>query len=125
LNAVKAGAERTYKGFQKIQPILKKVKPIVSPRNTLLGFLFMSVIPASTLAAPNPVDDLPGWTGNVTVALMLASKLPTILLVWSLVANGSTLASQLQLLLLVCMCWFRFIFPKCRLGHKGVEVYGR
>jgi hypothetical protein len=25
----------------------------------------------------------------------------------------------------VCMCWFRFIFPKCRLGHKGVEVYGR
>jgi hypothetical protein len=73
LNAVKAGAERTYKGFQKIQPILKKVKPIVSPRNTLLGFLFMSVIPASTLAAPNPVDGLPGWTGNVTVALMLAS----------------------------------------------------
>jgi hypothetical protein len=73
LNAVKAGAERTYKGFQKIQPILKKVKPIVSPRNTLLGFLFMSVIPASTLAAPNPVDGLPGWTSNVTVALMLAS----------------------------------------------------
>jgi hypothetical protein len=73
LNAVKAGAERTYKGFQKIQPILKKVKTIASPRNTLLGFLFMSVMPASALAAPNPipdVDGLPGWTGNVTVTLI-------------------------------------------------------
>ena len=41
LNVVKAGAKRIHKGFQKIQPLLDKVKPIVNPRNALLGFLFM------------------------------------------------------------------------------------
>ena len=76
LNVVKAGAKRTHKGFQKIQPVLKKIKPIVNTRNALLGFLFMSVMPSSALAAPNPipeVKDLPSWTGNVTVAMILAS----------------------------------------------------
>ena len=76
LNVVKASAKRTYKGFQKIQPVLKKVKPIVNPRNALLGFICMSVLsPSPSLAAPNPlpdVPDLPGWTGNVTVAALLA-----------------------------------------------------
>ena len=76
LNLVKAGAKRTHKGFQKVQPVVKKVKVIVNPRNALLGFLFMSILPSSTLAAPNPIPDveglLPGWTGNVTVAVMLA-----------------------------------------------------
>ena len=53
LNLVKAGAKRTHKGFQKIQPVLKKVKPIVNPRNALLGFLFMSVLsPSLALAVP-------------------------------------------------------------------------
>ena len=76
LNVVKAGAKRTHKGFQKIQPVLKKVKPIVNPCNALLGLLLMSVMPSSALAAPNPVPDvpgLPGWTGNVTVSIMLAT----------------------------------------------------
>ena len=76
LNVVKAGAKRTYKGFQKIQPVLKKVKPIVNPRNALLGFLFMSVLrPSLALAVPNPIPDvpeLPGWKGNITVAVILA-----------------------------------------------------
>lgn len=38
--------------------------------------LIAIIIPGKALAAPNPipdVDGLPGWTGNVTVALMLAS----------------------------------------------------
>ena len=68
LNVVKAGAKRTHKGFQKIQPVLKKVKPIVNPRNALLGFLFMSVMPSSALAALNSLPDvegLPGWTGRL------------------------------------------------------------
>ena len=47
LNVVKAGAKRTHKGFQKIQPVLKKVKPFVNPRNALLGFLFMSIMPTA------------------------------------------------------------------------------
>ena len=75
LNLVKAGAKRTHRGFQKVQPVVKKVKVIVNTRNALLGFLFMSILPSSALAAPNPipnVDGLPGWTGNVTVALMVA-----------------------------------------------------
>lgn len=69
LNLVKAGAKRTHKGFQKVQPVVKKVKVIVNPRNALLGFLFMSILPSSALAAPNPIPDveglLPGWTGNL------------------------------------------------------------
>jgi len=76
LNVVKAGGKITYKGFQKIQPVLKKVKPIVNPRNALLGFLFMSVLsPSLSLAVPNPIPDvpeLPGWKGNITVAVILA-----------------------------------------------------
>jgi hypothetical protein len=79
LNVVKAGAKRTYKGFQKIQPVLKKVKPIVNPRNALFEFLIMSLLPSTALAIPiqmpNPipdVPDLPGWTGNVTVSMLLA-----------------------------------------------------
>jgi len=76
LNVFKAGAKRTHKGFQKIQPVLNKVKPIVNPRNALLGFLVMSVLsPSAALAAPNPipdVDGLPGWTGNLTVSLILS-----------------------------------------------------
>ena len=47
LNVFKAGAKRTHKGFQKIQPVLNKVKPIVNPRNALLGFLVMSVLSPS------------------------------------------------------------------------------
>ena len=76
LNVVKACAKRTHKGFQKIQPVLKKVKPIINPRKALLGFLFMSVMPLPALAALSPipdVDGLPGWTGNLTVAMVLAS----------------------------------------------------
>ena len=75
LNLVKAGAKRTHRGFQKVQPVVKKVKVIVNPRNALLGFLFMSILPSCALAAPNPipeVKDLPGWTGNLTVAIFLA-----------------------------------------------------
>ena len=76
MNVVKAVAKRTYKDFQKIEPVLNKVKPIVNPRNALLGFLVMSVLqPSAALAAPNPipdVDGLPGWTGNVTVAAILS-----------------------------------------------------
>ena len=76
LNVFKTGAKRTHKGFQKIQPILNKVKPIVNPRNALLGFIVMSVLsPSAALAVPNPipdVDGLPGWTGNLTVAMMLS-----------------------------------------------------
>ena len=64
LNVVKAGAKRTHKDFQKIQPVLNKVNPIVNPRNALFGFLVMSVLqPSSALADPNPVPevkDLPG-----------------------------------------------------------------
>jgi hypothetical protein len=36
----------------------------------------MSVMPSPALAVPNPildVDGLPGWTGNLTVAMVLAS----------------------------------------------------
>tara|TARA_B110001452_G_C15039147_1_gene362954 strand:- start:54 stop:626 length:573 start_codon:yes stop_codon:yes gene_type:complete len=77
LNVVKAGAKVTYKGFQKIQPVLKKVKPIINPRSAVLGFLFMSLFsPSSAFAAPNPipdVPDLPGWTGNLTLAAVLAT----------------------------------------------------
>ena len=76
MNVVKAGAKRTHKGFQKIQPVLKKVKPIVNPRNALLGFIFMSVLnPLPSLAVPNSIPDVPGldgWQGNVTVAIILA-----------------------------------------------------
>ena len=75
LNLVKAGAKRTYRGFQKSTTSGKKVKIIVNPRNALLGFLFMSILPSHALAAPNPIPDvegLPGWTGNVTVAMLLA-----------------------------------------------------
>ena len=69
LNIVKAGAKRTQKGFQKIQPVLNKVKPLVNPRNALLGFLVMSVLsPSMALASPNPVPDV----GNVTVSLILS-----------------------------------------------------
>ena len=69
LNVVKAGAKRTHKGFQKIQPVLNKVKPLVNPRNALLGFLVMSVLsPSMALASPNPVPDV----GNVTVSLILS-----------------------------------------------------
>jgi hypothetical protein len=67
LNVVKAGAKRTHKGFQKIQPVLKKVKPSVNPRNALLGFFVMSLIPSSALAAPNPMPDVDGrldWQSN-------------------------------------------------------------
>ena len=75
-NVVKAGAKITKKGFQKVQPVLSKVKPIINPRNVLLGFILMSFLkPSLALAVPNPepdVNDLPGWTGNVTVALLLA-----------------------------------------------------
>ena len=64
LNVVKAGAKRTHKGFQKIQPVLKKVKPIVNPRNALLGFLFMSVLsPSPSSAGPNPLPDVPKLPG--------------------------------------------------------------
>lgn len=76
LNVVKSGAKITHKGFQKIQPVLKKVKPIVNPRNALLGFLFMSVLsPSLSLAVPSPIPDvpeLPGWKGNITVAVIIA-----------------------------------------------------
>jgi len=52
LNVVKASAKRTHKGFQKIQPLLNKVKPIVNPRNALFGFLVMSLPqPSAALAA--------------------------------------------------------------------------
>ena len=44
LNVVKAGAKRTHKGFQKIQPVLNKVKLIVHPRNALFGFLIMRLL---------------------------------------------------------------------------------
>jgi hypothetical protein len=60
LNLVKAGAKRTHKGFQKVQPVVKKVKVIVNPRNALLGFLFMSILHSSALAAPNPIPDVEG-----------------------------------------------------------------
>ena len=102
LNVVKASAKRTYKGFQKIQPVLKKVKPIVNPRNALFGFITMSLLPspASALQMPNPipdVPDLPGWTGKVTVSMLLAEFVQeTVPLVWLLAANGSTLQSLLQ-----------------------------
>jgi hypothetical protein len=77
LNLVKTGAKRAHKGFQKVQPVVKKVKVIVNPRNALLGFLFMSIVPSPALAlqTPNPIPDvpsLPGWTGNMTLAVMLA-----------------------------------------------------
>ena len=60
LNVFKTGAKRTHKGFQKIQPILNKVKPIVNPRNALLlGFIVMSVLsPSAALAVPNPIPDV-------------------------------------------------------------------
>ena len=76
LNVVKAGAKRTYKGCQRIQPLSNKLKPIINPRNALLGILFMSFLgPSAALAAPNPipeVKDLPGWTGNITLASVIA-----------------------------------------------------
>jgi hypothetical protein len=76
LNVVKASAKRTYKGFQKIQPVLKKVKPIVNPRNALFEFLIMSLLSSTALAIPiqmpNPIPDLLGWTGNVMVSMLLA-----------------------------------------------------
>ena len=76
MNVVKSGAKRTHKGLKKIQPVLNKVKPIVNPRNALLGFLAMSVLqPSTALAAPNlipDVDGLTGWSGNVTVSVILS-----------------------------------------------------
>jgi len=79
LNVVKAGAKTTHKGFQKIQPVLKKVKLIINPRNALLGFLFMSVFsPSAAVASPNPipeVDGLPGWTGNMTFIAVMAGTI--------------------------------------------------
>lgn len=77
-NVVKTGAKRTHKGFQKIQPVLNKVKPIVKPRKALFGFILLSFLKPSmalALQMPNPVPEvegLPGWTGNLTVALFLA-----------------------------------------------------
>ena len=75
-NIVKISAKRTHKGFQKIQPVLNKVKPIVNPRNAIFGFLILSILkPSFALAAPNSVPDigdLPGWQGNITVAILLA-----------------------------------------------------
>ena len=54
MNVVKAGVNVTKKGFHKVQPVLKKVKPIINPRNALLGFIFMSFMqPTFALAAPN------------------------------------------------------------------------
>ena len=38
-NVVKVGAKITKKGFQKVQPILNKVKPIINPRNAAFGFI--------------------------------------------------------------------------------------
>ena len=76
LNVVKAGAKRTHKGFQKIQPVLNKVKPLVNPRNALLGFLVMSGLsPSMALAGPNPIPEVPeleGWQGNVTFATIMS-----------------------------------------------------
>nr|YP_010596586.1 hypothetical protein PKF17_pgp027 [Chrysotila carterae]WAK83222.1 hypothetical protein [Chrysotila carterae] len=69
LNVVKAGAKRTYKGFQKIKPVLNKVKSIINPRKAVFGFILLSCLPfiqpSSALASemPNPlpsVDGLPG-----------------------------------------------------------------
>ena len=51
LNVIKAGAKRTHKGFQKIQPVLNKVKPIVNPRNALFGFIVMSLSTFSSLSS--------------------------------------------------------------------------
>ena len=63
-NVIKTGAKRTHKGFQKIQPVLKKVKPILNPRNALLGFLVMSVLqPSTAVAAPNPLPHVEGLPG--------------------------------------------------------------
>ena len=79
MNVVKAGAKKTHKGFQKIKPVLNKVKPIVNPRNALFGFLIMSLLqPSAVLAAPNPisgVNGLPSWIRNVTVSILLAGMI--------------------------------------------------
>jgi len=70
LNVVKAGAKRTYKGFQKIRLVLDKVNLILDPRKALFGFIFLSCLkPSSALAfeMPNPipiVNGLKGWVKN-------------------------------------------------------------
>lgn len=110
LNVIKAGAKRTHKGFQKIQPVLNKVKPIVNPRNALFGFIVMSLLPSAALAAPNPipdVDGLPGWTGNLTVAMMLSAAIEETTYHASCMIPGSQ--------------WFnaRFAVPLAALGAYG------
>lgn len=79
VHCIKKKHGRGREGFQKIQPVLNKVKPIVNTRNALFEFLIMEILqPSFALAAPNPipdVDSLPDWTGNVTVALFLAGMI--------------------------------------------------
>ena len=59
LNVVKSGAKRTRKVFQKVQPVLNKAKLIISPRNTLSGFILMPFQkPSMALAAPSPVPEV-------------------------------------------------------------------
>ena len=72
-NVVKVGAKITKKGFQKVQPILNKVKPIINPRNAAFGFILAWFLKPSVLAlaALNPVLDVPespSWTENLTVS---------------------------------------------------------
>lgn len=78
LNAVKSGAKRARKFYQKIQP---KLKPLINPRSALFGFILISILkPTVALAAvtdeiPFPNDslnDLPGWKGNISTAIVFA-----------------------------------------------------
>jgi len=99
LNVVKSGVRKARKFYQKIQPISNKLKPIINPRNALFGLILVSILnPKIALAAvgdggippamppggppvPNmpfgvpgdSLDDLPGWKGNMSMALFLAA----------------------------------------------------
>ena len=82
LNAVKHGAKRARKFCQKIQPVSNKLKLIINPRSALFGFILISVLkPTIALAAitdelPMPNDslnDLPGWKGNLSMAVLIAA----------------------------------------------------
>ena len=98
-NTVKVSSKTIGKGFQKVKPIIKKAKYIVNPRNAMIGIFFTTLVAPSlgmAMEIPKvpPVEGLPGWSGNVSVTMLLAlgsRKALTARLIGYLVLSGSTL----------------------------------